>query len=248
MVIGDAISYDERRRNCFHRNKNLLSGMLFGGSMDNLAATAYLLPYTIILFWVGFGLSKLIIKTKLSSQGAWLSLFISWIVSSIPQFFLGKEIYRNIEPAIIVCIVSFFVSLIMRNKAKNNELDQYVDLINNNSNEVKRIKIGFDWPCCLFGFFFGVPLFLKKLNSWGGVITGVVILYILLNTSESLHARNAAFVIFLVIIGLSIFFGLKANEMAGKQLIETGWKFKEGENSNVTFAKEKWIIKQKEEI
>ena len=88
--------------------------------------------------------------------------------------------------------------------------------------------------------------FLKKLNSWGGVITGIVILYVLLNTSESSHARNAAFVIFLVIIGFSIFLGFKANEMAAKQLIDNGWKFKEGEDSNVALASEKWNINRKE--
>ncbi|ABC77997.1 MAG: hypothetical protein GX625_08345 [Clostridiaceae bacterium] len=214
--------------------------------MDNLAGSAYLIPFTIIFFWVGFGLSQLIIKTKLSGKDILLSLVISWIVSSIPQLFLGTEIYKTINEAIIVCVVSFFISIIMRNKAKNNELNQYVNLINNNSNEVKRIKIGFDWPCCLFGFFFGVPLFLKKLNSWGGVITGIVILYVLLNTSESSHARNAAFVIFLVIIGFSIFLGFKANEMAAKQLIDNGWKFKEGEDSNVALASEKWNINRKE--
>ena len=122
--------------------------------MDNLAGSAYLIPFTIIFFWVGFGLSQLIIKTKLSGKDILLSLVISWIVSSIPQLFLGTEIYKTINEAIIVCVVSFFISIIMRNKAKNNELNQYVNLINNNSNEVKRIKIGFDWPSCLFGVFF----------------------------------------------------------------------------------------------
>jgi len=218
--------------------------------MDDLAALTVvfeLMAFMVVFFWVGFLISRLITHTDLSTENILISFGISWAVSSIPLLLFGLKVDENAKMYgfIIVPVSSFLVTYIMRNKAKNHELDQYVELKNEHSQEVKKIKVGFSWPCFFFGFFFGVPLFVRKLNVWGTVMASIDILYILLNTSESIKARNAAFIIFLSIIGLSMFLGFKANEMTAKTLIESGWEFKTNENSNVAFAKEKWFLKGK---
>jgi len=210
--------------------------------MDALAGTAYLLPFMLVLFWVGSAISKFVTKTALSQKDTLIAFGISWAISSIPQLLFGIGVYKIVSEIIVVPAGSFLVTYIMRNKGKNRELDQYVDLRSKGTQEVRRIKIGFSCPCFFFSFFFGLPLFLRKLNVWGGVVASIDILYIILNTSESLKARNAAFIIFLSIIGLSIFLGFKANEMTGKYLIESGWEFEVNENSNVAMAKEKWLL------
>lgn len=64
-----------------------------------------------------------------------------------------------------------------------------------------------------------------------------------MNTLGSGSAKDAASLIFLSLIGLSLFLGTKANEMTAKNLIETGWTIEENQESNVGLAKEKWMIR-----
>lgn len=210
--------------------------------MDVFAEAFYLLPYMLFLFWPGLIISQSINKKKLSHKNLLIAFCISWAVSSVPQLFFGKGIYNHLSAFIIVPVSSFLVAHVMTGKDKVLQIDQFVLLKNKSSNEIKRIKIGFCWPCFLFSFFFGLPLFQRGLNVWGGLMTGTSFLYIILNSSDSVKQRESAFIILLAIIGLSIYLGFKCNELTAKNLLEKGWQIEEDENSNLALAKERWSL------
>jgi hypothetical protein len=45
-----------------------------------------------------------------------------------------------------------------------------------------------------------------------------------------------------IIFGLTIFFGIKGNELTGKNLLENGWKFAAEEDQTTHFARTKWSL------
>lgn len=210
--------------------------------MDAFADAFYLIPYMLLLFWPGLLASQAINHKELSRKDTLIAFFISWVVSSVPQLLFGMNIYNHLKEFIIVPVSSFLVTFYMTKNGQKYYVDQFVLLKNENSNEIRNIKIGFSWPCFLFSFFFGLPLFQRGLNIWGGVMTSASFLYVMLNTSDSVKQREAAFIIFLAIVGLSIFLGFRSNELTAKSLLEKGWKIIESEDSNLALAKERWSI------
>lgn len=141
--------------------------------MGAFAETFYLLPYLLILFWLGFAISKFIKKVELSVKDILIAFALSWFLASVPQLIFGKALYNSLNESFFVIGGSLIATLIMRNIAENRKQDAYVDFVSPNGHEIRRVKIGFSWPCFLFAFFFGLPLFLRKLNVWGGLMAGI---------------------------------------------------------------------------
>jgi hypothetical protein len=96
----------------------------------------------------------------------------------------------------------------------------YVSLRNKATGEIKRLKIGWSWTCFFWSGFLGIPLFLRGLNVWGAVMLALWGIGLFLPGQISL-----TLVLAMIGIGFAIFFGGKANAMAGKQYLERGWEF-----------------------
>lgn len=100
-------------------------------------------------------------------------------------------------------------------------------LVNKTSGEKKTIKVGWSWTCFFFSSWLGVPLFLRRLNVWGAFMCAlwfaqVAAAKLLSNDLETMMAEGVGFN--LLILGVSIWFGLKANRMAFIQYLEAGWE------------------------
>ncbi|NLN60283.1 MAG: hypothetical protein GX147_06200, partial [Deltaproteobacteria bacterium] len=80
---------------------------------------------------------------------------------------------------------------------------------NSRTGEMKEVKVGWSWTCFLFSGFFGLPLFLRGLMMWGGIMAGAWVVNLWLMTS----VPEFLFIPFSIETGLSIYFGLKANEL-----------------------------------
>jgi hypothetical protein len=88
----------------------------------------------------------------------------------------------------------------------------------------KQIKVGWSWTCFFFSWFFGVPLFLRRLYGWGILMAIVGILLGFAHSSTPVGSYSTVeFIIELIDLGLSIFLGIKGNEMAAKTLRKAGW-------------------------
>lgn len=121
----------------------------------------------------------------------------------------------------------------------------YVDLQNSRSGEMKRIKVGFSWVLLFFSGFLGLPLFLRRLYVWGGVFLALWIVNFI-GPSIAGADEDAVMiqvVMFLIMLGLSIWLAIKGNEMTAKNLLEQGWEFSESDSDATKFAKHRWGLR-----
>lgn len=115
-----------------------------------------------------------------------------------------------------------------------------IEFKNPKTGEIKTVKVGFSWTLLLFSGFFGIPLFLRKLNTWGGISLGLCFINILLSASNSHAAAAASIGPNLVSLGLSIWMGIKGNELTAKNYIESGWELRNRESDSTRYALGRW--------
>ncbi len=118
-----------------------------------------------------------------------------------------------------------------------------VSMKNPKTGELKEVKVGWSWILFLFSGVFGLPLFLRKLNVWGFVFLAMWAVYYL--TPETLQQKTGVgldIMWFLVEISLSIWLGIKGNEMTAKNYLDLGWIFAHPDSDSVRFACGKWGI------
>lgn len=102
--------------------------------------------------------------------------------------------------------------------------------------EVKTIKVGWSWTCFFFSSFFGIPLFIRKLYYFAIAMICMDIAYFMPNAF--LYEGDAKIVmVFLniIIFIASIYFAIKANEMAAKNYIESGWEVLDKNQESIKF-------------
>jgi TctA family transporter len=119
-----------------------------------------------------------------------------------------------------------------------------IDIVMTNSktNELKSIKVGFSWVLFLFSGIFGIPLFLRKLNVWGGIFAGLWIVNLVITSlaTDTDVVMTVGILFQIIVLSLSIFIGIKGNEMTVKNYLEQDWEFKTPDSDEVKIAKGKW--------
>ncbi|MDR2056010.1 MAG: hypothetical protein LBQ10_09125 [Desulfovibrio sp.] len=119
-----------------------------------------------------------------------------------------------------------------------------VTMKNPKTGESKEVKVGWSWILFLFSGFFGLPLFLRKLNVWGAIF--LVLCIVFLVAPNVIPNDDDSFALSLVLqlssCGLSIFLGIKGNEMTAKNYLESGWMFAEPDSQQTKMAKSRWGI------
>ena len=117
-------------------------------------------------------------------------------------------------------------------------------LRNRITGETKFLKIGWSWTCFFFGSFLGIPLFLRGLYVWGALMAGIfavdILLPLIVHNPDGDDLAVVEFLIWSLELGFSIYFGLKANALAGKRYLENGWAFSEPDSSLTVMARQKW--------
>lgn len=115
-----------------------------------------------------------------------------------------------------------------------------VQLRNDRSGEIKRVKVGWSWVLFFFCTFLGIPLFLRRLHGLGIMFLVIWIISVVL----SMMLGPAGSAVTLLLIPLNIWMGLKGNEITGKKLLETGWSFTDPDGENAKYAKTRWRLAQ----
>src|SRR5579872_5578329 len=90
-----------------------------------------------------------------------------------------------------------------------------ITLQNPRTGELRRVKVGWSWTLFLLADFFGLPLFLRGLNSWGAVI--------LMLWAVSVLVPDLSSVTILAGLGVHVWLGLKGNEMSARKCLDRGW-------------------------
>ena len=107
-----------------------------------------------------------------------------------------------------------------------------ITLQNPRTGEMRRVKVGWSWTLFLLSDFFGLPLFLRGLNSWGAAVLTL--------WAVSVLAPDVEPVTVLAGIGLHIWLGLKGNEMIARKCLARGWILAERDDDAARFARMKW--------
>lgn len=118
-------------------------------------------------------------------------------------------------------------------------------LRNPKTGEVVDTKVGFDLVLFLTSWFFGLPLFLRKLNVWGAFMFALVIAFDLApRTVKSAEDELYSAIAVLVLYGaFSLYFGIKGSELTAKNYLDLGWHFVNPEEDETKAAKLAWGIK-----
>lgn len=117
-----------------------------------------------------------------------------------------------------------------------------VRLKNQVTGELKEIKVGWSWTLFLFSGIFGLPLFLRKLNTWGFLFLALWVVNLIGPYIAGAEAAGISLVMFFIFAGLGIWLGIKGNEMTAKNYLELGWRFADPLSEDAKFARGKWGI------
>ena len=145
--------------------------------------------------------------------------------------------------------------------------DQYADfeynkvsLINEITGDIQHVKFGFNWMLFLFSSFLGIPCFYRKLKEWGIVFLVIWavnrIEWAITFSRDNGYINRGEFLSFeyigsfvinnihyiILVIGLSIYMGIKGNELTVKKLLETAYKFINPDSAKVKRAKIRFSI------
>lgn len=118
-----------------------------------------------------------------------------------------------------------------------------VALQNPQTKEIRLVKVGWSWVLFFFSSFFGIPLFLRKLRSWGYLMLGLgVATPILALLTTNPFGSFLHFVTLCANFAFSIYLGIKGNEITTKTWLAQGWQFADPNAEATKFAKMQWGI------
>jgi hypothetical protein len=107
---------------------------------------------------------------------------------------------------------------------------------NPRTGQIKSVKVGWNWGFFMAGSLIGLPLFWSGFSLWGSVMVSLWVLGLVISHGMGRVILSA------IGMGLSIFLGVKGNEMIAKNYLKLGWEFADPESDTVKIAKEQWGI------
>jgi hypothetical protein len=108
---------------------------------------------------------------------------------------------------------------------------------NPRTGQIKSVKVGWNWGLFFSGSLIGLPLFWNGLSAWGSVMVSLWALGLVIS-----HGLGTI-ILSVIGMGLSIYLGVKGNEMIAKNYLKHGWEFVDPESTVVRIAKEEWALK-----
>lgn len=89
---------------------------------------------------------------------------------------------------------------------------------------VKVLDEGWSWSCFFGATFLGLPLFRRGLTVWGSAMLVFDIGAFVVGWVDTDTAANLYLWLSLIGFAASVFFGLKANDMATRHALARGWE------------------------
>lgn len=118
-----------------------------------------------------------------------------------------------------------------------------VALQNPQTKEIRLVKVGWSWVLLFFSSFFGVPLFLRKLKSWGKFMLGLAIATPILSLLTTNPIGSFLYTVTLCAnFALSVYLAINGNEITAKTWLSRGWQFVDPNAETTKFAKMRWGI------
>ena len=112
------------------------------------------------------------------------------------------------------------------------------------SGKTRRVATGFAWDLFLFAGIFGLPLFWRRLSSWGAAV--LVLWLLVLVVSVARVGTEATQVAQLVLYGafllLQIWLGFFGNRLTAQTLLHHGWTIDQANDRGTKLVIEKWKL------
>jgi hypothetical protein len=93
------------------------------------------------------------------------------------------------------------------------------------SGEIKLLQEGWSWGCFLGSGFLGIPLYRRGLQVWGSVMVAFNIVAVIVEFVPTERALMIDAWMSVIGLGLCVFFGMKANQMAIERYRDLGWEY-----------------------
>jgi|HubBroStandDraft_6_1064221.scaffolds.fasta_scaffold2209586_1 hypothetical protein len=93
------------------------------------------------------------------------------------------------------------------------------------THQVKVLPEGWSWSCFFGATFLGLPLFKRGLMVWGSAMLVFDVTTLVVGWIDSDAAANLYLWLSLVGLAASLFFGLKANDIAARHALARGWEY-----------------------
>ena len=131
-----------------------------------------------------------------------------------------------------------------RDKAEAEKLPAAIRLRQKQSGKEKRISTGFAWDLFMFAGLFGVPLFWRRLPSWGAAILALWCLDLIVGALaiSSVTARAAEAVLFVAFLAVQIWLGFLGNWLTAKALLAHGWTVEQPNDLGTKRVIERWKL------
>jgi hypothetical protein len=102
-----------------------------------------------------------------------------------------------------------------------------VSLRNPRTGEIKVLRDGWCWSCFFGSGILGLPLFRLGLQVQGAAMVAFNVVALAIGLVPTGNAVSLDVWLTVIGIGLCVFFGLKANEMAIQRYLAHGWEYAE---------------------
>jgi hypothetical protein len=112
------------------------------------------------------------------------------------------------------------------------------------SGKERRVATGFAWDLFLFAGVLGLPLFLRRLPSWGAAVL-VLWLFVLIASIVRVGAETAQLaqlVLFAAFLVLQIGLGFYGNRLTARTLLHHGWTIDQPNDRGTKLVVEKWKL------
>lgn len=119
-----------------------------------------------------------------------------------------------------------------------------IGFVHKPSGKERRVATGFAWDLFLFAGVFGLPLFWRRLSSWGA---GVLVLWLLVLIVSIVRVGNEAtqtaqLVLFAAFLVLQIGLGFYGNRLTARTLLHHGWTIDRPNDRGNKLVIEKWRL------
>ena len=124
---------------------------------------------------------------------------------------------------------------------------------NENTGEMKEVKLGFSWTIFFFGSFFGIPFFLRRLDGIGITIIVSWVLTTICSIQSwrvdpyygvQFDERMFVFCLFInfCVCAFIIILSFTGNKLGAQKLLEFGFKIVEKDETRRSFIKDNWEL------
>ena len=112
------------------------------------------------------------------------------------------------------------------------------------SGKTRRVATGFAWDLFLFAGVFGLPLFWRRLPSWGSGVLGLWLLVLLVGIVRvgAAATETAQLALFGVFLLLQIWLGFFGNRLTARTLLHHGWTLDQPNDRGTKLVIEKWKL------